>query len=202
MELADSNRRPPGCDVRERARPVVPVRRNREFAGILSDAGEPVRSRANRERCHCCHAPTLRTPWRASPRAAHPRLEPRARADVVHRVVPDTAEEARLVRGDLVDALARDVARPRCPVCGYSGSSVSGRNPAHALSPENSNLQDSSRLGFHHRQQRCERTGESCRVPSSEVESRRPSAVVGCRRVAAPVLHAGGRGFESCRSDY
>jgi hypothetical protein len=57
-------------------------------------------------------------------------------------------------------------------------------------------LQDFSRLGFHHRQQRCERTGDSCRAQSSEVESRRPSAVVGWRRVAAPVLHAGGRGSE------
>jgi len=71
--------------VHERSRALAPVRRNCRFAGILSDAAEPIRSRANPERCHCCHAPTLRTPRRASPRAwpAPHRSGPRKRSQSV-----------------------------------------------------------------------------------------------------------------------
>jgi len=55
---------------------------------------------------------------------------------------------------------------------------AAGSNPARSIS-ENPHLQDFSRLGFHHRQQRCERGAseppDSCRAQSNEVESGRLS---------------------------
>jgi hypothetical protein len=61
-------------------------------------------------------------------------------------------------------------------------SEAAGSNPARSIFRK-TYLQDFPRLGFHHRQQRCERGAsgrpDSYRAQSNEVESGRLSAVVG-----------------------
>ena len=74
MELAGLE---PATSCLRSARTFAPVRARSlkpPVCRVLPRRPNAVRTRANAERCHCCHAPTRRTPRRASRRAARGRV--------------------------------------------------------------------------------------------------------------------------------